>query len=700
MFKFNFLGLAIAMLISLGTVAQINIGGTPFSLSDEAKQTQVNKQAVPTITLKKPDIEKAKLEDANSRMTRGALGIQTNLTMDNSGVWTELENGDRIWRLSISAPGASTISASMENFYLPEGTLLYLYDNYQNQIRGGFSSFNNKESGSFVFSPIVGDNFTLEYYQPKEIKEKATFKIKNVSYGYQSNSDFDNAKSMCTAANVTCHIPLFTDEWYNQIGVVRITMPDANGNQFFCSGSLINSVGNSTQNSVAYVLTADHCRCLIDTDLNDWIFDFKYLDNCDGGPYDAFVSLTGCNLTAASPSTDGLLVRIQGDIPTNLETYYNGWDRSGDMPVNNETICIHHIGGDYKKISNGAAVGDITLEEVLVDATCGTAATDSGVELDFDERLGGGSSGAPLFDYADERKIIGYVNSGPSGGSCTDVVFGRFSAAWNDFSTSLCPPGTTCPTTLDGLYDNVPASGGGCRVGSLKSVDKLTMGKMAEMIDSDLNNNFVQAQNAFIKHEKEIMSLLESEQNTRLNSLYKQVKKEGYKLFLYTFAYNKAVQITEEQYLLFNDLLSALKQASRSKSLIQEINNVQQHLAVVVDKEVKTALLDFDQSRTEVAYKTTAQDQLTNATKILNNLSSSATLLFQSAYEQGSLSINLYDVNGVKVQSIANQASLENGSFQYQIDKSNLANGVYLIQVQYSNEQNQYQETLKLPVFK
>jgi len=57
-----------------------------------------------------------------------------NYNMENSGEWTDLPNGDKIWRLAISCPGALSINLLYDRFWLPDDakfffTAYYLFCN-------------------------------------------------------------------------------------------------------------------------------------------------------------------------------------------------------------------------------------------------------------------------------------------------------------------------------------------------------------------------------------------------------------------------------------------------------------------------------------------------------------------------------------------------------------------------------------------
>ena len=86
--------------------AQISEGGIPYSIKQNIKGS------IETITMPSVDVERLLEEDEND----SKLGIplrfgkdhSVNLDMNNSGTWTELSDGSKLWRLRIVCPDAFT----------------------------------------------------------------------------------------------------------------------------------------------------------------------------------------------------------------------------------------------------------------------------------------------------------------------------------------------------------------------------------------------------------------------------------------------------------------------------------------------------------------------------------------------------------------------------------------------------------------
>jgi len=86
--------------------SQISEGGTPYTFSNAIADT------VPTVKMETVDVASLLAEDELESKrdkpvpVRFGYPFDVNLGTDNAGTWTELANGDRVWRLRILAPGA------------------------------------------------------------------------------------------------------------------------------------------------------------------------------------------------------------------------------------------------------------------------------------------------------------------------------------------------------------------------------------------------------------------------------------------------------------------------------------------------------------------------------------------------------------------------------------------------------------------
>ena len=130
--------------------SQENIEGRPYSFDNEGLRTEI-----PTFSTIDINVNELLNEDANRSSPapfRYGYRYQTDINATEHGSWEALDNGGVLWRLSIQSEGAYSIGLVYDNFILPEGTTLYIY-NQEEDILGGYTSINNADTFS---TPQIG----------------------------------------------------------------------------------------------------------------------------------------------------------------------------------------------------------------------------------------------------------------------------------------------------------------------------------------------------------------------------------------------------------------------------------------------------------------------------------------------------------------------------------------------------------------
>ena len=125
----TYLFVVICALLSLFSQAQVQRGGVPVSWNLE----EVVDENHAFISLPEIDVEALMLEDLLNDeekhvSQRFAFPHSVALDLDNSGRWTNLQNGDRIWQLAIYGEGASSLSVTFSDFFL-----LWVFIRYKNR---------------------------------------------------------------------------------------------------------------------------------------------------------------------------------------------------------------------------------------------------------------------------------------------------------------------------------------------------------------------------------------------------------------------------------------------------------------------------------------------------------------------------------------------------------------------------------------
>lgn len=412
--------------------AQLSEGGLPYSFTNDLGKT------APVYTTESIDVPALLAEDEidlqSNLPLRFAFGHAVELNTQNSGRWTDLDNGDRIWRLTIHAPDAVNINLLYDDFYLPEGSSLYLYNAAQDQVLGAFTARNNKATGRFATSLVVGEYTTLEYYEPQAVAGQGRIQIAQIAHGYrdlEGQTEAEKASGDCQV-NVNCEEGA---DWQDEKkGVARIVMDGL----YLCSGTLVNNTANDCK---PLFLTANHCLmggikqdAIINPDVSGYVFYWNYeRPGCENaGPIPQQTTTGGTVLANAGLmetgmhtflSSDFALIQLDENPRGAYDVFFNGWDATGAQ--GNTGVGIHHPAGDAKKISTHHVVpeDDGYYWALYWSPTAnGHSVTE------------GGSSGSALF--RENGLIIGQLFGGSSV-NCSDPgndlgLYGKLSYSWTN----------------------------------------------------------------------------------------------------------------------------------------------------------------------------------------------------------------------------------------------------------------------------
>ncbi|MDX1349060.1 MAG: GEVED domain-containing protein [Putridiphycobacter sp.] len=449
----------IFILFSMNLIAnaQISTGGMPISFEYNKHQKPIAK-LYQIATLKQPQLNKIKTEDEafekNGQAYRIGVNVNTDLNIYEHGTWTNLENGDRIWRLGIKIEEALALGIYFEDkLVIPEGGKLYAYNALHSQFIGAYTA----ETDNFTAMEMVqGDEITLEYYTPANQTMLPNIKIKSIAYFYRGVGDriklFESGRPIDEDRADACQVDVACAEisgWEPQRdAVVKYTFVLGQGT-FLCSGALIN---NTAQDCTPYILSANHCgEPTNSSDITNHVWYFNYQRNvCSVGnttPYNGAQSQTmsGGFFRASSElgthpaannnqvaGSDFTLLELSSAIPDSYNPFYAGWTKTTSASASG--VGIHHPSGDEKKIStystsltsttyNGGWSGAHWL--VYWQAT----ANGHGVTE-------GGSSGSPIFNT--NGLVVGHLSGGSSYCNAPNLpdLYGKFNKAWNQDGSS------------------------------------------------------------------------------------------------------------------------------------------------------------------------------------------------------------------------------------------------------------------------
>lgn len=436
--------------------AQIGKGGFPLSFS----ASTLGLQDVSKIVLERPDYEALEAQDLKdlqnnvAKAYRVGVNVGVNKGIHNSGSWSYLDNGSKVWRLKLVVPDAKALGVYYSSFNLPKGVSLFLTNENKNQVLGAYTSNNNTENGKFSNQPIQGNVVNIELNIDPSVNID-DIKLEILSLGayykgvdadvaaFENNDIFANPINPPGVLNqsASCHIDVVCpqnggeDLAKARSSEARIvaTNGQAGGGIGFCSGTIINNTANTAANCKALFLTASHCEGdngHSDATFQFWQFRMNYQrDSCGAGAFPTSVNsptLTeGAKFKSRSnyPSftqsenmlvQDFLLLELNDAVP---EGYYMaGWNRESNLHQNPDYyqafFGFHHPGGDIKKLMRAFSVNPAsTFNQNAVPATHWGISANSGGSAP-------GSSGSGLFDI--DGLVIGDLSGGPSANCAAD----------------------------------------------------------------------------------------------------------------------------------------------------------------------------------------------------------------------------------------------------------------------------------------
>ena len=449
--------------------AQVSIGGTPYSFKNLVANL-IDKAEMPYVDVQALLAEDA-LEEGKGLPFRFGSPIEVNLNLNNSGTWETLPDGSRLWRLNIFSREANTINLIYNDFWLPQNSEFFIYNENKSEVIGAFTYLNNSEDGQFATGLIRGESVILEYHEPAKVDNPGIISISSVVHGYKNifgkflGDDFGGSGSCNINVNCPSGAP-----WQNEKRAAAMIL--SSGGSRLCSGSLVNNV---RQDLKPYFLTANHCWS---SSSSTWIIMFNYESpNCSNidGPLNYTVS--GATTKSKNAASDFALMLLNSSVPDSYQVHYAGWN-ANDIAATSGA-GIHHPDGDIKKIS-------FSYQAYTNGTWSGTPANSHwNVKWNADGTSGvtePGSSGSPIYDQ--NHRIVGQLHGGPSSCTASDKsdLYGKVSMSWNYGTTpdtrlkdwldpdntgalfldgwdpSIGTPDTVAPTKINDLAVTQPTS--------------------------------------------------------------------------------------------------------------------------------------------------------------------------------------------------------------------------------------------------
>ena len=397
---------------------------------------------IPVFTPPQPDVQRLLAEDLAMDTVkdipwRFGENIEVNLNPSQTGVWTLLEDGSKLWQLSVYSPGAYSLNLTFDRYKLPPGAELYIYTPDRKHVLGAFTMQNNQDDGWFATTLIPGDEIIIEYFEPAHVAFHGQLNLQMITHAYRDPWSFAKGFGDSGWCNLNVACPQSAG-WEDHIRSVVMLVTGGNG---FCTGALIN---NTAFDQRPFVLSANHCFRTPST----VVFWFNWQSaTCENpGTPPPYNSMTGAQQRARNTASDFWLMELNQSIPDEFNPYYAGWNRSLEASINETIVGIHHPRGDIKKFS--FAEGGVQASSYGGNPGSGT--THWRIVWSGGTTTEPASSGSPIFDAA--GRIIGQLHGG--GAACGNTLpdwYGRLGISWEGGGT----PATRLKDWLDPLNTNL-----------------------------------------------------------------------------------------------------------------------------------------------------------------------------------------------------------------------------------------------------
>jgi len=337
-YKYSYILLLAFLIYTSSILAQVTNEGLPKSWKYDLETIEATKfPKVDVASL----LEEDALNDEDNLPYRFGYTFSTDYNIFDHGEWNELPSGGKVWRMRFQSKDAISINFLLEDFEIPKGAEIYLYNNDHSDVIGAYDAKQNNDEKTLSTWLVYGDDVWIEYYEPRKVQNQGYFNISKVVHGYRTENSFGIEKGLNDSGacnhDVDCPIGELDeqkDHVKKSVGLIMIN------NSSWCSGALIN---NTNHDGTPYFLTADHCF----SNPANWAFRFNWISpnpvcgEFQNSPEGAFLqTISGSTLKANRQQTDFMLVEINNSIPEEWDVVYAGWDRSDNVPTT--TFGVHH----------------------------------------------------------------------------------------------------------------------------------------------------------------------------------------------------------------------------------------------------------------------------------------------------------------------------------------------------------------------
>ena len=446
-------------------------GEAPFSISPTAKRGI----AVPEFAL--PAIDAAAIRAASDAVLRNAnephakrlaIALEDTVNLDpaRDGLWQLMSDGSTIWRLRISAPGATDLHLGFSAYELVPGASLWVIgaDDY---YEGPYTA---DDRGPLWVPMVPGDSATIELRVPAGARlDASNLVLTSIGAGFRDLFAADGRAGIpgnSGPCNINVVCPLGQPYSAEARALAYYEFRADTGGTFICTATLMNDVPGDRKN---YVLTAAHCLSTPTEAASMRLYWNYQSTSCATNTGISFAqNQTGTTLRATRADADFTLVELNQNPDPAWNLFHAGWDASNIAPSG--SIGLHHPSGDVAKVTHNPTAPRTASNCI---GTGGSSVNTHWYTGPYDEgTTEGGSSGSGLWIPANDagnngKRLIGVLSGGTA--MCSGTVpddgfdcYGKFSAAWNGPSPASrlrdwLDPQSSGALSIAGI-DNVPSA--------------------------------------------------------------------------------------------------------------------------------------------------------------------------------------------------------------------------------------------------
>ena len=378
------------------------------------------------------------VQDGNKSVPmRFAKRVLCDINLENSGRWTNLNNGDRIWMCGIEIEEAYSLGFSIQSLRVPEGGSVYFYTSDKSDFIGPLNRRHNTEDQPFITPPVSGKRIVIEYYEPHAFRGAGLLQIEAVAAAYI------DVKHVPLTGNECFELLSYSVNNTAQVNASSaVLMSIVDDGQRLGTSVLLN---NTASNGIPYIMTAQSMLLGLPS---RWLFLFDIAGSACTNPTVHCWNKAVCGglIKDTNPATGVALVRLKDMPRQSWSAFYSGWQTEW-VEEERRLFLIQHAFGLPQSLSEFNGQMEITEWQGITVAA---------VDHWNDGGTFRGSMGSPLFD--EELNLVGIQIGGDldCDGNGKDY-FAMLSNSWESLKEYL-DPFVTGQSKFDGVFPILSAN--------------------------------------------------------------------------------------------------------------------------------------------------------------------------------------------------------------------------------------------------